>query len=189
MCLCSTTMQVTSSDTHGCSDSRLLMQQQSMRIFTSRYFFSVCCTCTCSSEGRTSEYVWVRHSEYPCHELDAVCVHCLDNKTDHISFCAVTLFSCSEIGWPSPTAILYSVHGSFWSATLPRHGEYTVGWHTQAHTHSLAICMRLFTYIATQKKIDLAMAGVTSLASPGLVGMSAPYLASVPGSGVWAEKK
>ena len=49
--------------------------------------------------------------------------------------------------------------------------------------------VHLHSYSEKNLQIDPAMAGVTSLASPGLVGMLVPCLASFPGSGVWAEKK
>ena len=60
--------------------------------------FSAIYMCTCSSKCGISEYAQARRGEYPRHELDAAYIHCLDSKTDHISLCTVTLFSCSEIG-------------------------------------------------------------------------------------------
>ena len=76
------------------TDSQLLLalfHSRCLLLLPSRNFFSVIYMCTCLSKGGTSKYARERRSKYLCHELNAAYIHCLDNRTDQISFCAVIL--------------------------------------------------------------------------------------------------
>ena len=124
----------------------------------------------------TCKYTPVRQGAYSSCELYRAKIYSLDKKTNHISICVVTLFSCSETDWP--TAVLYSLPSSFlivcplWntficlairiqiqyvkvyipltvSEVLARAGS-RVAHSKYIHT----VCMRLVTYTDSQRKIS-----------------------------------